>query len=158
MNWILAGSWCLVCILWGLAVYRHYWNRVRDYTDWVKFCDYLHQSMGFNLQPLPQIVADYLPTCRGSCHSVLQSYLQLLNGKVDLTRQRCSALVSEQLLAEFLYQLGRSGLETEQNKVTTMRSIMHEKCEQAKHESQSKASIMLKLLIIIGIAGGILWI
>lgn len=158
MNWCLAAGWFVTCVLVGIGIYRQQWNRARDYKTWVGFCDYLHQAIGFALQPLPQAVASYLPVCHGGCRVVLMNYLQLLNGKQDLTRARCTALVADSTLAEFLYQLGRTGRETEQEKITATRTIIAGRAAQAQHDLQNKASIMLKLLIIIGIAGGILWI
>ena len=157
MNWWLAGIWLVTCVCIGLGIYRQQWNKVRDYAGWVGFCDHLHQAIGFALQPLPQAVAAYLPVCRGGCQHVLTDYLQLLNGKKDLTRAGCSKLTTDATLAEFLYQLGRTGRQTEEDKISAVRNILQSKAEQAKHDLQSKASIMLKLLIIIGIAGGILW-
>lgn len=158
MNWCLAGGWFIVCVLIGIGIYRQQWNKTQDYLAWVGFCDHLHQAIGFALQPLPQAVATYLPVCRGDCRTVLNNYLRLLNGKQDLTREGCAELITDSVLAEFLYQLGRTGRETEQDKIVATRAVLIEKVKQAKHDLQNKASIMLKLLIIIGIAGGILWI
>ena len=45
----------------------------------------------------------------------------------------------------------------EQDKINAARAIFDAKAKQAEHELKTKASIILKLLIIIGIAGGILW-
>ena len=157
MKWWLAGGWFVACVLIGLGIYRQQWQKVRDYNFWVAFCDHLHQAIGFALQPLPQAVSAYLPVCRGDCHAVLSDYLQLLKDKVDITRERCSRLTMDAVLWEFLYQLGRTGRETEQDKILAARTIFSDKVKQAKHDLQTKASIILKLLIIIGIAGGILW-
>ena len=158
MRWWLAAGWLIVCWLIGCGIYRQFWRRAKDYQTWVAFCDYLHQAIGFALQPLPQAIAAYLPVCHGNCQIVLSRYWQLLQDKVDLTRTRCTALTADVTLAEFLYQLGRTGRATEQDKITTARVIFQDKAQQAQHDLQTKASIMLKLLIIIGIAGGILWI
>ncbi len=81
----------------------------------------------------------------------------MLAQKTDLTRARCQALTADPTVAEFLYQLGRTGRETEQDKISAARAIFVTKAQQAQHDLQTKASIILKLLIIIGIAGGILW-
>lgn len=158
MNLWLAGGWFLACVLVGCGVYRQQWNKVRDYRQWLAFFDYLNQAIGFALQPLPQAVAGYLPICQGGCQVVLKNYLQILTQKTDISRERCQDLVAEPTLAEFLYQLGRTGRETEQDKIHTVNKIYTAKKEQAEHDLKTKASIMLKLLIIIGIAGGILWI
>ncbi|MBO4823476.1 MAG: hypothetical protein J5580_02825 [Clostridia bacterium] len=158
MNWWLAGGWFVACVLVGISIYRQQWRKVRDYVNWVGFCDHLHQAIGFALQPLPQAVAAYLPVCRGGCRVVLNNYLQLLQHKQDLTREGCSVLTANSTLAEFLYQLGRTRRDIEQDKIVAVRAILVAQAEQAKHDLHSKASIMLKLLIIIGIAGGILWI
>ncbi len=158
MNWWLAGGWFTACVLVGCSIYRQQWNRARDYAMWVTFCDHLHQAIGFALQPLPQAVSDYLPICRGNCRVVLNRYWQCLNDKVDLTREKCAELTTDTTLAEFLFQLGRTGRATEQDKIVAVRAIFQNKAEQARHDLHAKASIMLKLLIIIGIAGGILWI
>lgn len=157
MNWWLAICWFVTCVLVGAGIYRRQVNQVRDYVSWVAFCDHLHQAIGFALQPLPQIVAEYLPVCRGGCRLVLSNYLDLLNAKVDLTREQCQLLTSDSVVGEFLYQLGRTGRETEQNKIVAMRALLSERVQQTKHDLKTKASIMFKLLIIIGIAGGILW-
>ena len=157
MKWWLAGGWFVACVLVGCGIYRQKWNQARDYAQWVAFCDHLHQAIGFSLQPLPQAVAAYLPVCRGGCQVVLRGYLQLLERKTDLTRARCQGLVGDATVSEFLYQLGRTGRETEQDKIMAARAIFQTKAQQAKHDLQTKASIILKLLIIIGIAGGILW-
>ena len=157
MRWYLAGGWLLACVLFGCGIYRRQVNRVRDYEQWVAFCDYLNQAIGFSLQPLPQAIQSYLPICRGGCRAVLDAYLQLLCQHADLTRARCQELINDPIINEFLYQLGRTGRETEQDKIVTVRQLLATKKEQAQHDLQSKASIMLKLLIIIGIAGGILW-
>jgi len=156
-NMVLASCWFLACLLFGCGIYRQSLNKVRDYTYWVNFCDHLHQAIGFNLKPLPQVVTEFLPVCRGGCHNVLKGYLNILDQKTDLTRTRCQALVADTTISEFLYQLGRTGKDTEQDKIIAMRHILTTKKEQAQHNLQSKASITLKLLIIIGIAGGILW-
>ena len=158
MRWFLAGGWLLICLLIGCYIYRRQWQKVRDYSQWVAFCNHLHQAIGFALQPLPQAVADYLPLTRGGCHTVLSNYGELLKNKTDLTRACCQDLVAEPTIAEFLYQLGRTDWENEQHKINTVRQILETKKKQAQLDLQSKASIMLKLLIIIGIAGGILWI
>ena len=158
MNWWLAVGWFVACVLIGIGIYRGQVNKVRDYVNWVGFCDHLHQAIGFALQPLPQAVTAYLPVCRGGCYLVLKKYLELLNSRADLTRERCVSLINDPVLSEFLYQLGRTGKETEQDKIVATRVLINEKAEQAKHDLRNKASIMLKLLIIIGIAGGILWI
>ena len=157
MKWWLAGGWLLGCVLVGCYLYRQQQNKVRDYQQWVAFCDYLHQAIGFALQPLPQVVAAFLPTCNGGCHTALSGYLQLLRDNGDLTRTRCTALISDSIIAEFLYQLGRTGRTTEQDKITAIRAILVNQAKQAQHILQTKTSIILKLLIIIGIAGGILW-
>lgn len=157
MRWYLAGGWFLACVLLGCLIYRQQLNKVRDCRQWVAFCDHLKQAIGFALQPLPQIVADYLPICRGGCRTVLQEYLQLLQAKTDLTREKCQTVINDQVMAEFLYQLGRTGRESEQDKIQALRATLVNRQKQAEHDLQSKASIMLKLLIIIGIAGGILW-
>jgi hypothetical protein len=158
VNWWLAGAWFVACVVLGCTIYRQQWCKVRDYENWVGFCDHLHQAIGFALQPLPQAVADYLPICHGNCLTTLTNYLKLLNDKVDLTRARCAELVANNMLAEFLYQLGRTGRQTEQDKIMTTRILLSEQVQQAKRDLQTKTSIVLKLLIIIGIAGGILWI
>ena len=157
MKWWFAGGWFLACVLVGMGIYRQQLNKVRDYQQWVSFCDYLHQAIGFALLPLPQVVAEYLPICRGGCRNVLSNYLQLLNGRNDMTRARCQDLVADATVNEFLYQLGRTGKETEQDKINAVRQLLLAQKLQAERDLQSKASIMLKLLIIIGIAGGILW-
>jgi len=102
-------------------------------------------------------VAAYLPVCRGGCYAVLKNYWQLLRDNVDLTRARCVALTPDVMLSEFLYQLGRTDRATEQDKIVVARNIFDAKAKQAQHNLQTKTSIILKLLIIIGIAGGILW-
>lgn len=157
MKWWFAGGWFVACVLVGCGIYRQYWNKARDYAHWVAFCDHLHQAIGFSLQPLPQAVAAYLPVCRGGCQAVLNGYLQLLEQRSDLTRARCQTLTTDTVVAEFLYQLGRTGRETEQDKINAARTIFDSKAQQSQHDLQTKASIILKLLIIIGIAGGILW-
>lgn len=157
MKWWLAGGWFVACVLVGCGIYRQQLGKARDYTQWVAFCDHLNQAIGFALQPLPQVVAAYLPVCRGGCQTVLKGYGQMLAQKNDLTRARCQALTADPTVAEFLYQLGRTGRETEQDKISAARVIFVAKAQQAQHDLQTKASIILKLLIIIGIAGGILW-
>ncbi len=154
--WMAAG-WFLACVLVGCGIYRQQWNKVRAYTQWVNFCDHLHQAIGFAMQPLPYVIADYVPISRGECRLSLLNYLECLQKKVDLNRERCQKLVNDESIAEFLYQLGRTGRETEQEKICAIRTILVAKKNQAEHNLKVKASIMLKLLIIIGIAGGILW-
>ena len=158
MNWWLAGGWFITCVLVGCGIYRQQLNRARDYACWVGFCDHLHQAIGFALQPLPQVVAAYLPISYGGCAIVLKNYWRLLNERLDLTRTRCSELTADTVVAEFLYQLGRTGRETEQDKIKAARMLFDEKARHARSVLQTKTSIILKLLIIIGIAGGILWI
>lgn len=157
MKWWCAGGWLVACVLIGCGIYRRQWDKVRDNRAWVAFCDHLHQAIGFSLQPLPQAVAAYLPVCRGGCQMVLKGYLTLLESKADLTRERCLGLSPDPTVSEFLYQLGRTGRATEQDKINAARAVFVTKVHQSEHDLQSKASIMLKLLIIIGIAGGILW-
>jgi len=157
VKWWLAGIWFLMCCLLGCQIYWRQCNKVRDYQNWIAFCDHLHHAIGFALLPLPQIIQDYLPVCRGECRAVLDNYLQLLKQNMDMTRERCQVLSSEPVLAEFFYQMGRTGRSTEQDKIMALRTALQQKHAQAQHDLQSKASIMLKLLIIIGIAGGILW-
>lgn len=157
VKWWLAGGWFVACVLVGCNIYRKHLGKARDYAHWVAFCDHLNQAIGFALQPLPQAVAAYLPVCHGGCHAVLDGYLQILTDKTDLTRARCQDLCTDMTVSEFLYQLGRTGRETEQDKINAARAIFDAKAKQAEHELKTKASIILKLLIIIGIAGGILW-
>lgn len=157
MKWWGAGIWFLTCCIAGCRIYWRQCNKVRDYQNWIAFCNHLYQAIGFALLPLPQVIHDYLPACRGGCCTVLNNYLQMLKQNVDMTRERCQTLCGESFLAEFFYQMGRTGQETEKEKIVALRSVLTEKLEQAQRELQSKASIMLKLLIIIGIAGGILW-
>ncbi len=157
MRWWLAGIWFCGCCLIGLRIYRQQCNKVRDYQNWIAFCDHLNQAIGFALLPLPQILHDYLPACRGGCRTVLSNYLQMLEKNMDMTRECCQTLSCDPVLVEFFYQMGRTGRETEQDKIIALRTVLQQKQEQAQQDLRSKASIMLKLLIIIGIAGGILW-
>ena len=142
MNLWLAGGWFCACVLVGCGTYRQYWRKVRDYTQWVAFCDHLSQAIGFALQPLPQVVGDYLSVCRGDCRLVLNHYLELLMTKTDLTRERCQSLCDDPVLTEFFYQMGRTGRETEQDKIIALRTVLQEKQEQAQRDLQSKASIV----------------
>ena len=157
MRWGVALGWLVACVLIGVGIYRRYYGQARDYRQWVAFCDHLGSAIGFSLQPLPQAVADYLPVCRGGCHAVLTGYLQCLRAQVDLTRAKCQSLAGDAVIAEFLYQLGRTGRETEQARIQAVRAIFTGKAEQAERDLRGKASILLKLLIIIGMVGGILW-
>ena len=153
------GGLCLVtCVAVGIYLYRKSWRRVQFYTGVIEFCHYLQTAIGFTRPPLPVVVQQVLPQTTGEFATVLTGYGKLLAEQKALTRAECAALTTDPDVAEFLYQLGRTGSVTEQAKIMNALQIFDEKKQRATEHLRTKASITLKLLIIIGIAGVILWI
>lgn len=153
------GGLCLVtCVAVGIYLYRQSWRRVQFYTGAIEFCHYLQTAIGFTRPPLPVVVQQFLPQATTEFATVLTGYGQLLDQQTALTREKCTALSPDPDVAEFLYQLGRTGSVTEQAKIANALQVFDEKKQRADTHLRTKASITLKLLIIIGIAGVILWI
>lgn len=132
--------------------------RVKFYQALIAFCQHLHTEISFALKPLPQIIAGYQDTPSSEFNQVLRGYAQLLQNKADLTREQCLALSTDHDVAEFLSGLGRTGSPQEITKIANATQVFTAKEQQATTYLREKASIICKLLIIIGIAGVILWI
>ena len=158
MKWLIAGVFFSICTAVGVGIYQRSAARVKFYHAVITFCQHLSTEIGFSLQPLPQIIAEYPATPSGQFNQVLAGYAQLLRSKADITREQCLALTTDPEVAEFLYRLGRTGSTQEKTKITNAVQIFTTKQTQAETYLHHKASIMCKLLIIIGIAGVILWI
>ncbi len=158
MKWFMGGACLIICVTVGVVLYRRSWRRVQFYTGVITFCHHLQTALGFTRAPLPTVVGQVLPQISGDLATVLTNYKQLLDGQTALTREKCQTLTTDGDLAEFLYQLGRTGSVTEQVKIDHALTTFTAQKQQATEHLRTKASITLKLLIIMGIAGVILWI
>ncbi len=158
MKWFMGGACLIICVVMGVVYYRRSWRRVQFYTEVINFCHHLQTALGFTRPPLPLVIKQALPQATGEFAKALAGYGQLLDGQSALTREKCTALTTDTDVAEFLFQLGRTGSVTEQAKIANALTIFTAKQQQANDHLRFKASITLKLLIIIGIAGVILWI
>lgn len=158
MNWVWGMGFFLLCTAVGVGIYQRSAAKVRFYHALIGFCQHLTTEIGFALKPLPQIVAAYPPTPSTAFNQVLSGYAHLLQSKADLTREQCLALTTDAEVAAFLYGLGRTGSTQEKTKIANAMQIFTAKKTQAETYLHHKASIICKLLIIIGIAGVILWI
>ena len=157
MNWLLGLGWLGACVVAAVIVYQRSAGQVKFYTDLTNFCRYLGTEISFALTPLPKIVAGFQPR-HAALRQVLTGYQQLLQSKENITRGKCAELTTDADVADFLCGLGRTGSITELDKIKTAVALFTAKKDQAMDNLQSKASIISKLLIIIGIAGVILWI
>ena len=158
MNWWLGGIWLVACGGVGIYLYRQSAERVKFYAGLIDFCHYLTAEIGFHQQSLPELLAHYHSPVGGKCCALLADYQKILIAKADLTREKCQTLTPDRTVAEFLYSLGRLGSAEERDKIAAAQAVFADRHTAAQHHLQTKASITLKLLIIIGIAGVILWI
>lgn len=158
MKWVLAGGFFLICTAVGVGIYQRSAAKVKFYHALIGFCQHLNTEISFALKPLPQIVTEYQHTPSAEFNQLLAGYAQLLQDKADITREQCLALTADSEVAEFLYSLGRTGSTQEKTKIANAEQSFAAKKTQAETYLHSKASIICKLLIIIGIAGVILWI
>lgn len=158
MRWLWGVGFFAVCV--AVGAYRYYQSaaKVKFYTDLIAFCNNLHTEIGFALTPLAQIIAQYQNAYTAEFNQVLTGYGQLLHAKADITREQCLALTRDPQVAEFFYNLGRTGSQGEKDKIQTAIGVFTARQQQAEADLRGKASIIFKLLIIIGIAGVILWI
>jgi hypothetical protein len=141
------------CITIGLIVYHRAKARVRFFAGLVAFCNNLSTEISFTLTPVGQVIDRYKNTYSSEFNHVLFGYRKLLEDKCDITREQCLEIAVDPWVADFFYNLGRAGSKEEADKVNdAIRKFSAYKADAEKYLT-GKASIALKILIIIGIAG-----
>jgi hypothetical protein len=151
------------CVFIGLFIYCKSKMRVRFFADLLSFCGNLQTEVGFALMPVTQVIDVYRDGYSGHFRGVLSRYGDLVNSRCDITRERCRTCVWEGLteeeknkVADFFYNLGRHGVGEEKNKIESAAAVFGGYKGAADEYLRAKASIALKILIIMGVAGAIL--
>jgi hypothetical protein len=144
------------CFAIGLIIYVRAKNKVRFYTDLIAFCRNLVTEISFTLTPIVQIIDKYQNSYSAEFIRVLSAYRELIDSNCDITREKCLQIIAEPQTADFFYNLGRHGSTQEKEKLVAAACIFMGYKNEAEGYLKTKASIALKILIIMGIAGVIL--
>ncbi len=155
--WIGIGIF-IICFLIGWSKYRSSLYRVNFYQGLIAFCNNLNTEIAFALMPIAQIIDRYKNSYSIEFNQALNKYAKLLKNKKDITYEKCLDISSEPQVADFFYNLGRAGSQEEKDKIKSAMLNFRESKKEADNYLKTKASIMFKVLIIIGIAGVIFWI
>jgi hypothetical protein len=139
------------CVIIGLVVYLRAKSKVRFFASLSAFCNNLSTEISFALTPVSQIIDKYREAYCTEFDKVLNSYQRLIAKKEDITREKCLGFCSNIEAADFFYNLGRSGAMQEKDKITNAVKIFDNLKANAEKDLHGRASVTLKILIIMGI-------
>jgi hypothetical protein len=145
-----------VCAIIGLTVYFRAKCRVNFFSGLLAFCNNLQTEIGFTLTPIAQVIELYSAAYPKEFLRMLSAYKKMLDSKIDITRERCLEIADIPQVADFFYELGRHGAKEEQSKIAGAIGIFGEMKKSADEYLKTKATLTLKLLLLLGVAGVIL--
>jgi stage III sporulation protein AB len=147
----------------GLIIYNRAKLKVRFFDNLLMFCNNLRTEISFSLRPITQIIDSYINTYSPVFGKMLLSYRNITANKNNITREVISAAVwdkvqqnEKETITDFLNNLGRHSVAEEKEKIDTAIQIFTAYKNNAENALKIRASLTLKLLIIMGIAGVIL--
>jgi hypothetical protein len=146
---------CAFCTV-GIIVYCRAKSRVAFYSGLIAFCNNLLTEISFTHTPAAQVIDRYIDTYPKELRIPLSAYRKLLADKTDISREKCLDITCEPQTADFLYNLGRSGVNEEQDKITNAVQLFTASQNSAQTYLKTNALITLKIMVLTGIAAVIL--
>jgi len=156
MRVLLLGLIFLAFVAIGVVVYNYYKSRKIFFENLLSFCNHLKIEIEFSKNTLAQIIDRYLTSYSSHFAQVLAHYKSLLDTKQDITTQNIvmwKRLKPEEATAvtEFLVELGRHGVGEESHKLRANIVIFESHHKTAVEFMKTRASLYLKLCIILGL-------
>ena len=165
MKIFLLGGIFLLFVAIGVYIYSAFKARKRFFADLLQFCSHLSIEISFSKNTIARVIERYSQSYSRPFRAVLEGYTKFLNEKQDITRETLIPLMWNRLTldeaaqtVEFFYQLGRHGSFEEGKKLESTRVEFENMLEKATHDLTTRASIYLKLCIILGIGAVIVLI
>lgn len=161
---ILVGALFFVCCGYvGYGVNAYYRRRSSLLSELIGYIDALEKGISFLQTPLLNITSSYVADKKSDAAKMLSGYVGLLE-KGEFSKQDCLKAVNTKLLtgyeknlvAEMLYSLGRSDLDTQLSELSKYRANLSPIAESAKENYKKYGALSFKLGILAGLAAMLL--
>ena len=163
MQIIVLGIIFAVFVGVGIHLWRVYAARRRFFADWCAFCAHMGIEISFSKSYIAGVIERYGESYGAHFRDVVSGYKRLLDEKLDVTRDAVDGLMWHRLrmderaaLVDFFVGLGRHGCGEEATKLDGSKMVADGLHQRAVGEVRTRASIYLKLCIIVGIGSVIL--
>lgn len=161
---IFVGALLFVCCGYvGYGVNAYYRRRSSLLSEMIGYIDALEKGISFLQSPLREITCSYVADKKSDAAKMLSGYVGLLE-KGGFSKQDCLKAVNTKLLtgyeknlvAEMLYSLGRSDLDTQLSELSKYRANLSPIAESAKDNFKKYGALSFKLGILAGLAAMLL--
>ncbi|MCL2846901.1 MAG: stage III sporulation protein AB [Firmicutes bacterium] len=158
MQFFLLGGIFMGFTLCGVYLWRAYLTRRRFFSDTITFMGYLGIEIAFSKNQIGLVIERYGAGFCEPFRNMITAYKQIMDSRADITRDGINEILWKRLrpdervvVADLLYNLGRHACAQEEKKLRTKNVEIARLHERAIGEMRSRASIYLKLCIILGI-------
>ena len=165
MNLIILVAVFLSFTTIGIIIWYRYHTRKVYFDNLLSFCNHLLVEINFSKNTVMTVIQRYQSAYSQAFKETITSYAGLLESKSDITRQSTQSIMWKQLkvqeadtIADFLTELGRHGSTQETEKIENKKIHFLTFQKNAEDQLRTKASIYLKICIILGVAAVILLI
>lgn len=147
----------------GYGINAYYRRRSSLLTEILGYIDALEKGISFLQSPPLEITSSYVADRKSDAVKILSEYVKLLE-KGAFSKQDCMLAVNTKLLtgyeknvvAEMLFSLGRSDLDTQLAELSKYRANLTPISESAKQNYKKYGALSFKLGILAGLAAMLL--
>lgn len=147
----------------GYGINAYYRRRSSLLTEILGYIDALEKGISFLQSPPLEITSSYVADRKSDAVKILSEYVELLK-KGEFSKQDCLKAVNTKLLtgyeknvvAEMLFSLGRSDLDTQLAELLKYRANLTPISESAKQNYKKYGALSFKLGILAGLAAMLL--
>lgn len=147
----------------GYGINAYYRRRSSLLTEILGYIDALEKGISFLQSPPLEITSSYVADRKSDSSKILSEYVELLK-KGEFSKQDCLKAVNTKLLtgyeknvvAEMLFSLGRSDLDTQLAELLKYRANLTPISESAKQNYKKYGALSFKLGILAGLAAMLL--
>jgi len=158
MRFFFLGSILCLFTLIGILIQSHYKSRKRFFDDLISFCNHLSVEINFSKNTVAQIIDRYSDSYAKHFDEVIKNYANLQTANADITYDTIQSFMWRRLkkhessvISDFFYELGRHGVSEETQKLENGLVRFDRFLVDSTSDMTRKASIYMKLSIILGI-------
>ena len=148
----------------GIIVYVYQRERKRFFESLAAFCKHLSSEISFSKNQIGVVITHYQSSYPSrQFQQLLTQYKDILDARLDITRESLDALMWQRLKPEeaaqvsnFFLDLGRFGVREEIEKLDGAHELFNSHHESALARLKKESILWLKLAIITGIASVIM--
>lgn len=156
---ILGAALFVCCGYAGYGISAHYRKRYNLLVGINGYIDALENGISFLQNTSEELTKGYIGEKKDDCSAILNRYLNLL-GKGTFSKDDCFAAVKthllsgyeRQILADMLFSLGKSDLDTQLSELKKYRALFAPVTESAKQNHKKYGTLAFKLGILAGLA------